>query len=139
MATMDNEPDEFPLETERARRAQPSDWRRPLLMAGIGLALMLGGYFAIDYIPGQTLTPRQIEQERQVSELRDLSAKDQMNGEGDAALSDRLKQLTPPWRTPPYRIPGRLALYGGLLLFVAAGVLMYRHSPAPRNEQAEEE
>jgi hypothetical protein len=112
--------------------SRPVDgWRRPLLLAALGLVLMIGGYKATTYVP---LTPRQTEQERQLNELRDLADRQQ----GDRSLSERLNQVTPPWRAPPYLIPGRLALWGGLFLLVAAGLLMYRHAPAPKKDSAEE-
>jgi hypothetical protein len=117
-------------EPDETRPVPPGAGNRPLLLAGLGLTLMLGGYAAMNYVP---LTSRQAEQERQLAELRDLAAKPKA-GPTDAALSERLNQVAPPWRTPPYQIPGRLAVYGGLFLFVAAGVLMYRRPPAPKSE-----
>jgi hypothetical protein len=37
------------------------------------------------------------------------------------------------------RVPGTLAVIFGLLLFGAAGVLMYLHKPAPETEQTPDE
>jgi hypothetical protein len=132
----------FPLDHESQPEAHPEqpvrsadDWRKPLLLAGIGLLLMIGGYKATTYVP---LTPRQVEQDRQLSELRDRAAQQQPETSANRSLSERLNQIAPPGRTPPYLIPGRLALWGGLFLLIAAGLLMYRPAPAPKNEPAEE-
>jgi hypothetical protein len=114
-------------ENEETRPALPSDWNRPLLLAALGLVLMLGGYAAMNYVPP---TPRPL------AELREMAAQSGTAAEG---LDERLKQVAPSWSEPPYRIPGRLAIYGGLALFVAAGVRMYRSTPTPRKETDEAE
>jgi hypothetical protein len=104
-------------------------------LAALGLVLMIGGYKATTYVP---LTPRQVEQERQLGELRDLAARQKEETTPDGSLSERLHQVEPPWKSPPYQIPGRLALWGGLFLFITAGLLMYRHTPALKNRSVEE-
>jgi hypothetical protein len=129
MPIIENEPDDLSLENDTPPASPSSGWSRPLLLAGLGLVLMLGGYAAVNYVP---LTPRQAEQERQIAELRDLAANSHADGTAVGALDERLKQVQPPWRTPPYQLPGRLAIYGGLFLFLAAGFLMYRKSPPKR-------
>jgi hypothetical protein len=134
MPILENEPDDLSLENETSSTAPPRGGNSPFLLAALGLALMLGGYAALNYVP---LTPRQTEQERQLSELRDLAAKSHGQGTAVGALEGRLKQVEPPWRTPPYQLPGRLALFGGLFLFLAAGFLMYRKSPTSKIEPEE--
>jgi hypothetical protein len=114
-------------ENDEIRPAPSSGWDKPLLMAALGLVLMLGGYAAMNYVPP---TPRPI------AELREMAAKSGTAAEG---LDERLKQIAPAWSEPPYRIPGRLAIYGGLALFVAAGVRMYRSTPSPQKELDEVE
>jgi hypothetical protein len=136
---LDNEREDLSLENaEKPRRAAPSGWQRPLQIAGLGLVLMLGGYAAMNYVPPIAVTPRQAAQERTHSDMRQLAARPQAGGTAEDALVDRLDEIKPPWRTPPYQIPGRLALYAGLILFVTAGVLMYRHSP-PNRESTDDE
>jgi hypothetical protein len=136
MSPLDHESDERTLPGETEPAAPSTDeWRRPLLLAALGLVLMIGGYKASTYVP---LTPRQVEQERQFGELRDLAVRQAADQSPDASLSERLNQVSPPWRSPPYQIPGRLALWGGLFLFITAGLLMYRHRPAPKSEETEE-
>lgn len=71
---------------EKQRPSAPNSWDRPLLLAGLGLALMLGGYAAMNYT-----------------------------------------------------LAGRLAFFGGLVLFVLAGVLMYRSAPPPTKDSDERE
>lgn len=85
MTSFDDEYDGAAREEEEILPA-PGSWNRPLLMAALGLALMLGGYFARNYV-----------------------------------------------------LAGRLAVFGGLFLFVMAGVLMYRSSPPPTKESDERE
>jgi hypothetical protein len=136
MAIFENETDDLRHEHEEMRSAPQGGWNKPLLLAGLGLALMLGGYAATNYVP---LTPRQAEQERQLAELREMAARGRQSGTAADALDERLKQVAPSWRTPPYQIPGRLAIFGGLALFVAAGVLMYRNTPTPKRETDEME
>jgi hypothetical protein len=113
-------------ENEETRTAPPSDWNKPLLLAALGLVLMLGGYAAMNYVPPPP----------PLAELREMASRSGTAAEG---LDERLKQIAPSWREPPYRIPGRLAIYGGLALFVAAGVRMYRNTPAPKKETDEAE
>jgi hypothetical protein len=129
MANFDNEPDDSLLEQDEK---QPSggDWNRPMLLAGIGLALMLGGYAAMSYVPPMLEKP---QQERQLQQLRNQAAQRQAEGTDDG-LSERLERFQPPARHPPYQLLGRLAIYGGLFLFVMAGVLMYRSSPSPPHD-----
>jgi hypothetical protein len=119
------------LSTEPETTAPPSGgWRSPLLLAGIGLALLIGGYHAMNYVPR---TPQQAAQEEELTKLRQMAAKDAPD------LHQRLKDVPPPaWRTPPYQLPGRLAFFFGLFLFVLAGIQMYRHRPAPQPESADE-
>lgn len=137
MEATEYEADELRQEGEPAAKSS-GEWNRPLLLAGIGLVLMLGGYAAMNYVPPSELAPRQAEQERLQDELRVLASKQGVNGVADRALADRVEQVTPPWRTSRYEIPGRLAIFLGLFLFVAAGVLMYRQPP-PKREGPEEE
>lgn len=124
MRTFDDEHEDAPLDEEGLRSA-PGPWNRPLLLAGLGLALMLVGYAATTYVPA---SPRQADQQRRLAELRRLASERRANGVEDA-LPERLENVALPNRYPPYEMPGRLAIYGGLILFVMAGVIMYRSSP----------
>jgi hypothetical protein len=126
MATFEDEHDEATLDEEESPSSS-GQWNRPLLMAAFGLVFMLGGYAATTYVP---VTARQVEQERRLAELRRLAAQRQADGVEDA-LPERLNQVSPPGSNPPYQMAGRLAIYGGLFLFVLAGVIMYRSSPPP--------
>ena len=132
MTDFDDEPDESLLEQEGKRPT--GDWNRPMLLAGLGLVLMLGGYAAISY------TPPVAEQARQkLDELRKLAAERATEEGSDDGLSERLNQIQSARRDAPprYQLLGRLAIYGGLFLFVMAGVLMYRSAP-PRKDQESE-
>jgi hypothetical protein len=81
----------------------------PLLLGLAGLALMLAGWKASTYVPGG---PRDAGQQTAPAEAPP----------GDSPRT---------WQAPPYQTAGRLTFFGGLLLFVVAGVLMYRRPPAP--------
>ena len=129
MRTFDDERDDAALDEEEPRSA-PGQWNRPLLLAGLGLVLMLIGYAATTYVPA---SPRQAEQERRLAELRRLAAERRANDVEDS-LPERLEGVALPARYPPYEMPGRLAIYGGLILFIMAGVIMYRNSPPPRRD-----
>jgi hypothetical protein len=85
MVRFDDKRDDVAQE-EQEQSSAPSSWDRPLLLAGLGLALMLGGYAALDYV-----------------------------------------------------LAGRLAIFGGLILFVLAGVSMYHSSPPPTKDSDEGE
>ena len=134
MAIIENEADDLQGEHEETRPTPPGSWNKPLLLAGLGLVLMLGGYAAMNYVP---ITPRQSKQERLDAELREMAAKGRQSGTAAESLDERLQQVAPSWRTPPFQIPGRLAIFGGLVLFVAAGVLMYQNAPSPKKETDE--
>jgi hypothetical protein len=133
MATSDYEHDEAAREEEELL-SSPGRGNRPLLLAALGLALMLGGYAAMNYVPAEA---RRAEMEHRLTELRQLAAQRRASGVDDG-LPERLNQAAPAWRPPPYQRAGRLAVYGGLVLFVMAGVLMYRSSPEQRKDGSEE-
>lgn len=133
MATFDDERDDAALE-EEAPRPAPRNSNQPLVMAALGLVLMLGGYAASTYTPA----PAQGEQQRRLQELRSLADQRQAEGVNDE-LVDRLDQTASRQHPPSYQLAGRLAIYGGLFLFVMAGVLMYRSSPAPRQDSDEDQ
>ncbi len=102
--------------------------RNPIWVGLIGLALMVVGTKLSSWVP--PLTPRQAEQAERLVELR---------GKAPAELGERLdeyaRNVGP---QPPYRLPGRLLLGAGVLLFVLAGVLMFRRPAAPEGQQASE-
>jgi hypothetical protein len=98
-----------------------TDWRqRPIALGLLALAVMFAGWKISTYAPQ---SPRAAEQARTLDEVRALA--------DDPALAEKLDALArhrpPP--VAPYQVPGRLLLLGGLLLFVLAGVLMYRQPP----------
>jgi hypothetical protein len=105
---------------------QHSDgWRSPLVLAGLGLALMVAGWKVSTYVP---VSAEDAEKERQLNELRSRAEEfdREAAGSGQPKLSERLSRYAAGGRIPPYQTAGRLALYVGLLSFVGAMVLMYR-------------
>jgi hypothetical protein len=94
----------------------------------IGLALMLGGYQLLNYAPPR----RDTAQARLLEDLKEKAA-------DDPVLTERLREFDRSGARP-YKAAGTIAVYGGLLLFIAAGIKMYHHKPPPaQNEGPEEE
>jgi hypothetical protein len=101
------------------RTTSPGESRAPWLLGLIGLALMLGGYQLLNYAPPR----RDTEQARLFDDLK-------KNAADDPVLSERLRQIEHAGERP-YRAAGTIAVYGGLLLFIAAGIKMYHHRTPP--------
>src|SRR5579871_50089 len=125
------------FDDELEEKQSSGDWNRPMLLAGLGLALMLGGYAAISYVPPVSAQSEQARQK--LDELRKMAAERSVEEGGDDGLNERLNQIQSARKEPPprYQLLGRLAIYGGLFLFVMAGVVMYRSTP-PRKDQESE-
>jgi hypothetical protein len=129
MTNFDDQCDEAARDEEELR-SKPAPGNRPLLLAAVGLALMVGGYVAASYVPAAA---QHAETARRLQELRTLAEQRREAGMDDG-LSERLNRVAPPWRNPPYQMAGRLAIYAGLFLFVLAVVQMYRSSPPPTKD-----
>jgi hypothetical protein len=120
---------------EDATERKPSPWRVPLTLAGAGLVLMLTGYALLRYAPG----PSREDADPHLEQLRKMAEKDPTQRE----LADRLRAVEGQdrgLRGQPLRLAGGVAFYTGLLLFLAAGLRMYRQPAEPKSpqEQAEE-
>lgn len=124
MTSFDDERDEAEREEEELLSA-PQQTNRPLLLALLGLALMVGGYMAASYTPQQEL---QAETVRRMAQSRALDEQRKEAGMDDG-LAERVERAAPAGREFPYQMAGRLAIYGGLFLFVLAGIQMYHSSP----------
>jgi hypothetical protein len=92
-------------------------YRKPLWLALLGLALMVGGWKLITWKPPLP---------EKVAEL---------GRKGDEEYRDRLEQMRP----EPYLLPGRLVFLAGTILFIAAGVQMFRQPPAPPPEAEDQD
>ncbi|MHB1422592.1 MAG: hypothetical protein ACYC3I_05240 [Gemmataceae bacterium] len=132
MTDYDDERDDG-LREEEELLSNPSQGNRPLLLAAVGLTLMLGGYAAVSYVPAAA---RQAETQHRLQQLR-VQAEQRQEVGGDRGWPEQGNQAPTPWRNPPYQMAGRLAIYGGLFLFVLAVVRMYRSSPAPTKDSDE--
>jgi hypothetical protein len=114
----ESERSEVPEEaTTEEQTPGSSDARPPWLLGVVAVALVLGGYQLLNYAP----PPRDTEQVQFLERLK-IQAAD------DPALSERLRQIEVP-SSRPYKAAGTIAIYGGLLLFIAAGIKMYHHRP----------
>ena len=108
----------------------PSDpwWRRPIWLGALGLLLMVGGWKLSTL---SSLTPREVDQQRLLSEVRGMAEDQDLRARLDAMERHARRE-------PPYQTPGRLAFFAGLALVVTAGVLMVRQPAArPTEETAE--
>ncbi len=95
----------------------PGNWRsQPWALGSLGVALMVAGWLLMSYVPTHASGGL-------LDDLREWAA-EQSKEEGAAGLSQRL-----PGREAPYRLPGRLVLVAGVVLFLAAGVRMWERSP----------
>jgi hypothetical protein len=110
---------------ENSGGSRPTPWVVGLL----GLALMIGGWKLATYVPAPSG-----DQERRLEELRGAAEASARAGDPEGTRLERKL----PQRMPPYQPQGRLVLFGGLLLFIVAGVLMYRHKPAPEPRPEDE-
>lgn len=95
-------------------------WKNPFVLALIGLALMLGGWKASIYVPTS------LEKEYPAEDAAPAQV-----SRGSTAVSPRGVRL-------PLLLPGRIVFGAGLFLFIAAGVLMCRHQPAPATDEEPE-
>jgi hypothetical protein len=113
----------------------------PWVVGLAGLALMIGGWKLTTYVPtpSESKARRQERQEERLRQVREIADQAARRGDpGAAQLADKLHQFTPPAPQPQYRMQGSLVVVVGLALFILAGVLMYRHRPAP-DQPAEDE
>jgi hypothetical protein len=98
-------------------------WRRPSALGGFGVALLLGGYAALSYVPPAPEVPRPAGEER-VAEVGAAGA-------GPPAVPSVVESRT-------HVVAGRVAFYTGLALVLAAAVRWYREPPAPAATDEEE-
>jgi hypothetical protein len=89
----------------------PPSSSSPLLLGFVGLLLILGGWKLTTWVPPS-------HDDALFNEVRRLA-------------DDGLRAKLDGYRRPPLELPGRLALFAGLGLFVVAGVKMYRAPAAP--------
>lgn len=106
----------------------------PWALAAGGVALIVAGYFLMHARP--PLSPRAAEQQRELDELRRMV--DAQPGQEE--LSRRLAEIESAQSpTRALRIAGALAFWGGVLLFIAGGVRMYRYGHAPSDHEGLQE
>jgi hypothetical protein len=130
MATFKDSREEAAREEEELLSA-PRRGNRPLQLALIGLALMLGGYAATNYSPGAA--ERQAETQRRLAELQ-LLAQQRLEAGVNDELPEKLHRIAQPGQAYPYQMAGRVAIYGGLFLFVLAAIQMYHSAPPPQKD-----
>jgi hypothetical protein len=109
---------------------------QPWALAAVGLLLMLVGYGLLSYTPtGAADAP----DDPHLKRLREMAEKDP----AQQSFAERLRELERqrrPDRLALLRPAGFIAFYAGLLLFIAAGIRMYRQPPAekPREDENSE-
>src|SRR5438105_1312824 len=105
--------DEHVETAERPARGRPW-WHNPFALGLPGGAWLAGGWKRWTYV-GR----RQADSARRLDELKGMAE------EQDPALREKLDGFSRS-AEPPYRLPGRLAMLAGLVVFVTAAVKMYR-------------
>jgi hypothetical protein len=98
---------------------------------------MIAGWKVSTYLP---TSPREADNARLLEELRGAARKTEKDAASDSAekLSDRLERIEAnrSW-TPPYEVPGRIAFFAGVMMFIGAGILMYQKKPAAETSETE--
>jgi hypothetical protein len=122
---------------EQSGRRGPTPW----VVGLVGVAMMVSGWKLMTYVPAppERSARRERRQQEQLEQLRALADQAARRGDpGAARMAEELHKFTPPAPAPPYKVQGQLVFWGGLVLFIVAGVLMYRHKPAPGPPEGEE-
>jgi hypothetical protein len=113
----------------------------PWVVGLVGLALMIGGWKLTSYVPAapHKNPRREKKQQERLEKVRAMADEAARRGDpGAGRMADVLHKFTPPVPTPQYKIQGQFVFWGGLVLFIVAGVLMYWHKPAPETRPEEE-
>ncbi len=133
------------MKPEAHRTGEPSGARRPTpwVVGLVGLAMMVGGWKLMTYVPAPApRTKREIKAEKQLESLRPIIEKAEREGKDPSKgrMGEAMRELERKLHAqePPYKVQGQLVFWGGLILFIVAGVLMYRHKPAPGPPEGEE-
>jgi hypothetical protein len=117
----------------KVETVEPPPRHSPWVLAVVGLVLMLLGYALLNYTPAAT---RPVPEEPDLEQLREMAEKDP----AQQALAERLRELQRqrhPDRFALLRPASFVAFYAGLLLFIAAGIRMYRQPAAETATQEE--
>jgi hypothetical protein len=106
---------------EQPTEPRHQSWRVPLRLGGLGLALMIAGYFLLH--PEPLRDPQREEQEKKLADLREMAEADPTQRELARDLAEIQGQASIRWG----RLLGIVAFWVGLILFIGAGIQMYRH------------
>ena len=110
------------------RRPTPL-WQFPISLAVFGLLLMVGGWSLSTWRP--PMSDRAIDQESRFNQVRDMSE--------DPKLTRRLDQIAGQAQPmPPFEMPGRLIIFGGIALFAVGVVRMYQAPKGPPRDEMPE-
>ena len=104
--------------TSHFRRQTPL-WQYPVTMAMVGLLVMVGGWCLSTWRP--PMGERAADQESQREQIRAMS--------DDPELTRRIDRIRP---MPPFELPGRLIIFGGIAVFAVGVVRMYQ---APKGDR----
>jgi hypothetical protein len=113
----------------KARPVPAAWWQRPIGIGLLGLALMVGGWKLRTWVP---VTAHEQEQAEKLGRLREAQGAAEWKVKVDGYSRSVQRQ-------PPYEMLGRLAVFAGLVLFVVAGVRMYRAPAGTQEEEKTEE
>ena len=110
--------------TPHLRRQTPL-WQYPVTIAIFGLLVMVGGWVLSTWRP--PMGERARDQESQLGQIRAMSE--------DEELTRRLDRIRP---MPPFELPGRLILFGGIAVFAVGVVRMYQAPKGPERDEMPE-
>ena len=110
--------------TSHLRRQTPL-WQYPVTMAMIGLLVMLGGWCLSTWRP--PIEGHARDQESQLDRLRAMSE--------DEELTRKIDRIRP---MPPFEMPGRLIIFGGIAVFAVGVVRMYQAPKGPERDEMPE-
>jgi hypothetical protein len=102
----------------------------PWLLAVVGLVLILVGYGLLNYTPDSSADGKD---DPHLRRLREMAEKEPAQRD----LAQRLRELGHSDRLALLRPAGFIAFYAGLLVFIAAGIRMYRQPPVEKSVEDE--
>ena len=104
-------------------RRQTPLWQFPISLSICGLLLMVGGWTLSTWRPSMA--------DREIDRIRDMS--------DDPELTHRIDRIASHVRPmPPFELPGRLILFGGIALFAVGVVRMYQAPKGPPRDETPE-
>jgi hypothetical protein len=117
------------------QRKKSAWWDNPLGLGAVGLALLVLGYLAMNFVP--QLSMEETEDARRREMLRSGAA--QLEKKDPQVAAALRTEGGSSFRTPPFLWPGRLAFIAGCVFVAVAGIRWYRLAQRPEASETEPE